>query len=92
MSIHDNEQLPVDVMKQHNKMFQDMYYGNGKSSITNRLQSLEDSRDEMEDDVKTLRESLQESNKETKRKVDRLSWIVAIGVGIIATLQFFLKH
>lgn len=72
----DNEQYRM--LLRHE---QDLYRGNGKPGLTTRMALMEDCVDKID-------EAIQKSN----RKTDQLSWLVAIGIGIVITLQFLLKR
>lgn len=64
----------------------DLYRGNGKPGITIRLAVLEECVDKIDETIKGMSDRLDKSN----RKQDRLTWLVAVGVGIVITMQFVL--
>lgn len=65
-----------------------LFYGNGKPGLTTRMALVEDNVAKIEDSVDNINETIQAAGKKT----DRLSWLVAIGIGIVITLQFLLKR
>jgi hypothetical protein len=69
-------------------MFTDFYFGNGKPGITTRVQGLEDRVEDFEVDMSKVEKTLEAHN----HKIDRLSWLIAVGIGVLITLQFLLKH
>lgn len=73
---------------EQNKMLQkheqDLYRGNGKPGLTTRMALVEDNVAKIEDSVDTINQTIEKNGKKT----DRLSWLVAIGIGIVITLQF----
>ena len=38
---NNHEPMPSSLVEQHNKIFEDMYYGNGKPGMTTRVNELE---------------------------------------------------
>lgn len=58
-----------------------LLYGNGKPGLTTRMAVVEEKVDKIDEAI--------ESN---GKKTDRLSWLVAIGIGIVIALQFLLKR
>jgi len=66
----------------------DMWFGNGKPGITTRMALMEDFKKDMQSTIRGMKEMISMSNKKT----DRLTWLVAVGVGIVITLQFILKN
>lgn len=65
-----------------------LFYGNGKPGLTTRMAVVEENVAKMEDSVKDIKETILDAGKKT----DRLSWLVAVGIGIVITLQFLLKR
>jgi hypothetical protein len=70
------------------KLEQDLWHGNGKPGITIRIAVLENRQDDTEEAMNKIDEALDKWGKKT----DRLSWLVAVGVGILIALQFILKR
>lgn len=65
-----------------------LLYGNGKPGLTTRMALVEDNVAKIEDSVDNINETIRAASKKT----DRLSWLVAVGIGIVITLQFLLKR
>lgn len=61
-----------------------LFYGNGKPGLTTRMALVEEDVTKIEENVDQIRATIQDAGKKT----DRLSWLVAIGIGIVITLQF----
>lgn len=72
------ESEPYRLLQKHDR---DLYHGNGKPGLTTRIALLEECVDKIDEAIQNA-----------ARKTDRLTWLVAVGVGILITLQFVLKR
>lgn len=63
------------------RLEKDMWFGNGQPGMTTRMKAVEDASDRTDTHLE-----------KHDKKLDRLSWMVAVGLGIVITLQFILKH
>lgn len=80
--------IESDVRRMVDRHDQDLYRGNGKPGITTRIAVTEAKVTVVEECITSLKETIEAG----ARKTDRLTWLVAVGVGIIITLQFLLKR
>lgn len=80
------------------RLEKDMWHGNGKPGMTTRMAVAEECMDTINANIARLNRNIEKSNESkaaadeaASKKTDRLTWLVAVGVGIVVTLEFILK-
>ena len=85
---YDREQSDRELLQQLRK---DMYFGNGLPGMTSRMLTVERCLNDLEREMEKMKIDIKEQMEKSDKKIDRLTWLVAVGVGILATLEFVLK-